>query len=149
MSSLHLNVLKKRISVLCGGDEKMSSKLFEAVQFAAQYNVYRDPHPEFSSPMLVVLGFFYALIRGDMELSKLMVKAAPSYPQLRSAWIKVWLRDDFNFEEEDVAGALTAVTVLINNGLMNVPMYFFELFYCLCLKYEEMAGVKLKASRTI
>ncbi|XP_014274565.1 uncharacterized protein [Halyomorpha halys] len=150
MNVLHHNVLQKRVSVLCRGDEHMSTKLLEAVNFAAQYNVYRDdPFPEFSTPMLVVLGLFYGLIRDDMELTKSMLNAAPLYPQLRSGWLKVWLRDDFNFEEEDVAQALTAVTVLINNGLMNIPMHFFELFFSLSSKYEEMVAMKPKISRTI
>ncbi|XP_014272301.1 uncharacterized protein [Halyomorpha halys] len=86
---------------------------------------------ELTTAQAFLLALFDALLAQDLHTCSLLLYLAASVEQLRSPYLEVWLREDFNFQKEEVRKVLIA---LDNMGL-NVPGYIFIIFAGLTKKY--------------
>ncbi|XP_066906602.1 uncharacterized protein [Halyomorpha halys] len=118
--------------------EMLSRKLVLAVQRAASASIYnrQTTLAELTTAQSVILAIMNSLLTEDLEFCNLLLKLYSSVEQLRSSYLTVWLRDDFDFPEEDVSKVLMTVARLVNGGILDMPDHVLRVFRGLAGKYH-------------
>ncbi|CAH1404935.1 unnamed protein product [Nezara viridula] len=118
--------------------EMISRKLVLAVQKAASASIYnrQTTLAELTTAQSVILAIMNSVLTEDLEFCGMLLKLYSSVEQLRSSYLTVWLRDDFDFPEEDVTKVLMTVAHLVNRGILDMPDHVLRVFRGLAAKYR-------------
>ncbi|CAH1392218.1 unnamed protein product [Nezara viridula] len=101
----------------------VASRLTAAAQFTLRYSIYPSPVSisEMTSAQALIITIFHSFLYKDIETIHSLLSISKFLPQLRSSFIQVWLRDDFNFQRKDVAKVLSAVAHFIQDQGPIIP----------------------------
>lgn len=117
---------------------QVQDKLVTALQFAAKSSVYHlhDTIIDLSCSQSLLLSLLYGFYSGDLQLVMALIEVSSLIVQLKSSYLKVWLRDDFNFKKEDVVEVFTRMDKMRETGLFRLPVAVSEAFSVLVEKYK-------------
>lgn len=126
--------------------EMLSRKLVLAVQKAASASIYnrQTTLAELTTAQSVILAIMNSILTEDFEFCGILIKLYSSVEQLRSSYLTVWLRDDFDFQEEDVSKVLMTVARLVNGGILDLPDHVLRVFRGLAAKYHVVDKCQLE-----
>lgn len=117
---------------------QVQEKLVAALQFAAKSSIYNlhDAIIDLSCSQSLLLSILYGFYSGDLQLVMALIEVSSLLVQLKSSYLKVWLRDDFNFKKEDVIEVFTRMDKMRETGLFRLPVVLSEAFAVLVEKYK-------------
>ncbi|XP_014291817.1 uncharacterized protein [Halyomorpha halys] len=116
----------------------MTSKISEAAQLSMKHSIY-PPHvsvSEMTSAQALMITLFYSFLNTDIDAIQSLLSISRFLPQLRSSFIGIWLRDDFNFRRKDVAKVLSAVAHFIQVKGPIIPDSILQAICGLEEKYD-------------
>ena len=91
---------------------------------------------ELTSAQSLMLSLFYSLLQSDVASVFTLISLAEEFPQLRSSFISVWLRDDYMFCQEHVAKVLITLARLMTDEQLIVPQPIVNALVGLEEKYD-------------
>ena len=91
---------------------------------------------ELTTAQMFLVSFLHSLLCGDVATLYGLLSVADRLPQLRSSFLKVWLRDDYHFRKQDVARALSTLAHLVQQNGLAVPQEVLVAFSGLEEKYD-------------
>ncbi|CAH1404949.1 unnamed protein product [Nezara viridula] len=125
----------------CDGFERTKEHLIALLTLRAKNSVLRVAKAsvyklettlmELTTAQALILAMFDALLAEDVHTCSLLLALAATVEQLRSAYLEVWLREDFHFEKEDVRKVLVALDTME----LNIPATVARIFTGLTEKY--------------
>lgn len=88
---------------------------------------------ELTTAQAYLLALFDALLAEDAYTCSLLLELAVNIEQLRSPYLEVWLREDFNFQKDEVRRVLVA----LDRMQLNMPGHILRIFAGLTVKYRS------------
>lgn len=101
----------------------LASRLAAAAQFTLKHSIYPSSVSlsEMTSAQALMVTVFHSFLNADINTIQSLLSISKFLPQLRSSFIRVWLRDDFNFQRKDVANVLSAIAQFIQDRGPIIP----------------------------
>lgn len=118
---------KDRVSVLLSNI--VQTKMSLAVGFASRASIYDAVLTayELSTAQCIVLALLHGLVNNDVSICSLIGTLSSSVQHLRSSYLKVWLKEDFRFDKEEIYRAFSTAAQYIDAGLINVPAHVLQI----------------------
>ncbi|CAH1396913.1 unnamed protein product [Nezara viridula] len=118
---------KDRVSVLLSNI--VQTKMSLAVGFASRASIYDAVLTayELSTAQCIVLALLHGLVNNDVSICSLLGTLSSNVQHLRSSYLKVWLKEDFKFDQEEIYRAFSTAAHFINAGLINVPCHVLQI----------------------
>ncbi|XP_014272287.1 ankyrin-1 [Halyomorpha halys] len=122
-SKLH-NLIKKKITM--------------AVEFASKASIYNPEvtATELTTAQSILLSLMHSLLTNDLGFCVTLLELATSVDHLRSSYLPTWLRDDFNFDDQQVLRVLSKAAFLVQSGVLIIPTHILKVFVSLSPKYR-------------
>ena len=113
-------------------------KISAALEYAAEASIYsrEDTIKELTTAQSAVLTFLYGLITEDMALAGVIAEEGKRLEQINSTYLKVWLKDDFNFAKTDITRALTFLRKIQDLGSFQVQQGLLGIIAPLRVAYD-------------
>ncbi|CAH1404978.1 unnamed protein product [Nezara viridula] len=118
--------------------EIIKKKITTAVEFASKKSIY-NPHvtaTELNTAQSILLSLMHSLLTNDLGFCISLLELATTVDHLRSSYLPTWLRDDFNFEDQQVLRVLSKIALLVQSGLIIIPTHILKVFVSLSSKYR-------------
>lgn len=102
--------------------EMMKKKITTAVEFASKHSIYNADvtATELNTAQSILLSLMHSLLTNDIGFCISLLELATSIDHLRSSYLPTWLKDDFNFDDQQVC----LIIYLVNT--MNYMVSYFN-----------------------
>lgn len=116
----------------------IEKKISAALEYAASSSIYskKCTIEELTTSQSVVLIFLYGLFTEDIGLTAVIGEESNNVEQMKSTYLKVWLKDDFTFEKKDVVKGMSFLRKLLDYGSLDVPQHLMDIVAPLRAKYD-------------
>nr|XP_014293205.1 ankyrin-3-like isoform X2 [Halyomorpha halys] len=132
--------------------EIFNEKLNKALQFAIHFSIYDDEITlrELTTAQSLLLSVFYGLLHQDFTFCMNLIESSSTIVQLKSSYIKVWLKDDFSFKQMDVAKAFSNLAIFMDckfPSQLKLPRSIAVAFSGLVDKYKLVEVYRLSEDK--
>lgn len=118
--------------------EMMKKKITTAVAFASKYSIYNAEvtATELNTAQSILLSLMHSLLTNDIGFCVSLLELATTVDHLRSSYLPTWIKDDFNFEDQQVFKVLSKAAFLVQSGFIIIPTHILKVFVSLSPKYR-------------
>lgn len=127
----------ERVAAMCANVS--FNRILSAANYAASSSIFQPATiatMELTSAQTLLLTLLYSLVTGDIVSCCMMAGICSRLQQLRSTHLKVWLKEDFEFDRQDMKKALTLLSELLTSGTLHLPLHVVNVLSSLAGKYR-------------